>query len=83
MTEPDATITQMAKNLTATQVDAMRRVRDRGSLAWADGKGRAGGAVARMFDRLRDADLVDGPPYVVTEFGKRVLNARDNQCGGK
>lgn len=62
-----------AKRLTRTQADALRRVRDRGPNAWCLGKGRAGGAVARMFDRLRHDGLVSGPPYIVTLYGRRVL----------
>lgn len=69
------TAMRAAKCLTVTQADALRRVRDRGSLAWAAGKGRAGGAVSRMFDRMRTDGLVKGPPYAVTEFGIRVLEA--------
>lgn len=71
------TAMRAAKGLTVAQADAIRRVRDRGSLAWAAGKGRAGGAVARMFGRLRTDGLVTGPPYAVTEFGNRVLDAWD------
>lgn len=69
-----------AKRLTRTQADALRRVRDRGSLAWCMGKGRAGGAVARMFHRLREDGLVSGPPYVVTLYGRRVLAILDERA---
>jgi len=71
------TAQRAAKALTLTQADALRRVRDRGSSAWAAGKGRAGGAVSRMFDRLRKDGLVFGPPYEVSPFGLRVLEAYD------
>lgn len=71
------TAMRAAKALTRTQADAMKRVRERGSLAWAEGKGRAGGAVSRMFDHLKRCGLVIGPPYEVSAFGLRVLEAYD------
>jgi len=55
--------------LTKTQIEAMVRIRDRGPSAWCAGKGRAGGAVSRMFDRLRDLGMVEGPPYRCTMLG--------------
>lgn len=66
-----------AKHLTKLQIEGMRRIRDQGSLAWCKGQGRAGGAVMRMFERLRMNGFVSGPPFVVTEFGLRVLDEID------
>lgn len=56
--------------LTDTQVEGLRRIRDRGSSAWAQGKDRAGGAVSRMFQRLVDAGQCTGPPYEITKAGR-------------
>ncbi len=72
-----------AKALTRTQADALRRVRDHGSDAWCKGFGRAGGAVSRMFDRLRHDGLVSGPPYIVTPYGLRVLAVLDEHIRAK
>lgn len=63
-----------AKRLTKRQIEGMRRIRDQGPLAWCKGQGRAGGAVMRMFERLRLNGFVSGPPFEVTEFGLRVLD---------
>lgn len=63
--------------LTVKQAEALRRVRDRGPKGWCHGLGRAGGAVARLFDRLHAAGLVSRPPYVPTEQGLRALDAYD------
>jgi len=59
--------------LSKAQKEALERVRDKGPHAWARGKGRAGGAVARMFERMVVAGLVSGPPYEITEAGRAAL----------
>lgn len=60
-----------------TQAEALRRIRDRGSLAWCEGKGRAGGAVSRVFRRLVNDGLCTKPPYEITDAGRAWLNAFD------
>jgi hypothetical protein len=67
------TIERAAKELTRSQIDAMKRIRDRGPGGWCFGRGRAGGAVSRMFDRLCAAGLMKGPPFELTPFGEQVL----------
>lgn len=67
----------ITKQLTKDQIDALRRIRDRGSSAWCDGRGRAGGAVSRMFDLLRAMGLVTPPPYTITDAGRTVLADAD------
>lgn len=56
--------------LTRTMADALQRVHDRGPAAWDEGRGRAGGAVSRMFDRMASFGLVSKPPYFLTEIGR-------------
>lgn len=63
--------------LSPNWADALRRVHLKGPTAWASGKGRAGGAVSRMFDRMREAGLVTGPPYALTALGRVSLGAHD------
>lgn len=62
-------------SLTKAQIEALVRVRDRGSLAWCAGLGRAGGAVSRMFERMAEQGLVTRVPYEVTKLGADVLRA--------
>lgn len=69
------TIERQAKSLTRTQLGALRRIRDRGSDAWCDGR-RAGGATSRMFDRLEALGLVTSAPYQLTKSGRDVLALR-------
>lgn len=59
--------------LTSAMVHRLQLIRDLGSGAWCHGAGRAGGAIARMFDRMRDAGLVTGPPFVPTEKALKAL----------
>lgn len=61
------------KDLTKAQIDGLIRIRDRGPLAWCEWRGRAGGAVARMMDRLVAAGLLTGPPYEITKLGRTRL----------
>lgn len=67
--------------LTRNQAEALRRVHLRGSNAWCEGHGRSGGAISRMFDRMKAIGLVTGPPYAVTELGLEVLEVYDNARG--
>lgn len=60
-----------------TQADALRRIRDRGPLAWRDGKGRAGGAVSRLFDRMSAAGYCTAPPHKITKKGREWLDEYD------
>lgn len=55
------------------QADALRRIRDRGAMAWCDGKGRAGGAVSRLFDRMATDGYCTRPPYEITKKGREWL----------
>lgn len=71
------TIERAAKALTYKHASAIRRVHELGPEAWCEGRGRAGGAVSRMFDRLVAAGLVKGPPYAATPFGIKVLESYD------
>jgi hypothetical protein len=69
-----STVEYQAKSLTRKQVDALRRIRDRGPEAGCDGYGRAGGAVGRMFVRLAGLVLCTQAPYTITVFGRNVLD---------
>jgi hypothetical protein len=60
------------KKLTKRQVEALRRIRDRGPGAWCDGD-RTGGAVARMFHRMVDAGFCTRAPYTITDKGRETL----------
>jgi hypothetical protein len=60
------------ERITHAQMYALKRVRDRGPEAWCVGR-RSGGAVAKMFDRMRARGLVTKPPYEITDKGRRVL----------
>jgi hypothetical protein len=59
--------------LTTTQIDGLRRIRDRGPLAWCEGNSREGGSVSRMFDRMVGQGLCTPPPYEITERGRAAL----------
>lgn len=59
--------------MTKTQVDALRRIRDHGSLAWCSGRGRAGGAIARMFDHMAVMGYCTRPPYYITDLGRNMV----------
>ena len=71
------TIEDAAKALTRTQADALRRIKDKGPLAWCFGVGRAGGAVSRMFDRMAADCLCTRAPHDITKFGREVLIEKD------
>jgi hypothetical protein len=58
--------------LTDPQARALRRIRDLGSMAWCDGS-RAGGAIARMFNKLVDRGLCTSPPYLITDLGREAV----------
>lgn len=73
------TAERIAKTLTRTQIDGLRRVRDHGALAWCKGFGRGGGSVSRMFDRMASAGLVTRAPHEITAFGRRVLTAIEDR----
>jgi hypothetical protein len=64
--------------LTKTQIDALRRIRDHGPYAWCKGRGRAGGAVSRMFDRLADKEFCTRAPHEITAKGLAALIATDH-----
>lgn len=57
--------------------DALRRIRDRGSSAWCDGKGRGGGAVSRLFDRLAAVGYCTRAPHTITKKGREWLDKYD------
>lgn len=62
--------------LTTQQLRTLQDICDRGPYAWCDGvRSRAGGARARMCDRLVSAGLLKGPPYAVTAAGRLALKA--------
>lgn len=65
----------IAKTLTKRQIGGMKRIQ-RSPTDWCDG-GRAGGTVSRMFDRMYEAGLVTKPPYRLTDYGRRVLEAHE------
>lgn len=58
--------------LTRTQREALIRIRECGPEAWCNGR-RAGGAIARMFDRMAERGLCTPPPYTITEEGRRAI----------
>jgi hypothetical protein len=58
----------------SNQADALRRIRDRGPMAWCEGKGRAGGAVSRLFDRMTSEGLCTRPPHQITAKGHEWLD---------
>ena len=62
-----------AIKLTRAQEEALVRVRDRGPYAWCAGVGRAGGAVARLFERLADQGLVSRAPHKITKAGRALV----------
>lgn len=62
------------RGLTVTQVDGLKRLRD--NIGWSRGKSRMGGSIARMFDRLVQEGLCDGPPYKITDEGRKELTER-------
>lgn len=73
------TVERTAGGLTRKQADGLRRVRDRGPYAWCEGRGRAGGAISRMFARMVPLGLVNSPPHEITVFGIKVLDAYDRR----
>jgi len=72
-----------ARPLTSTQLDGLRRIRDHGPDGWQRHKGRAGGAVMRMFDRLEADGYVTAPPYRLTVKGRQALIAAGPSRGEK
>ena len=60
-----------------TQAEALRRIRDRGPEAWCYGKGRAGGAVSRLFDRMAVDGYCTRAPHRITKRGRDWLNEYD------
>ncbi len=59
------------KKLTKSQLDALERLL-RGPEHWCGGK-RAGGATARMLNRMVERGFLRGPPYYVTDQGRSAL----------
>lgn len=57
--------------LTKNQADALTRLRN--GQAWDYGKSRGGGSTSRMFSRLVEAGLIEGPPYKITKKGRDTL----------
>jgi hypothetical protein len=65
----------MGEKLSAAQKRALKDARDRGNAFLGIGMGsRAGGAYARMCDRLLDRGLLTAN-YAPTEAGRRALDA--------
>lgn len=64
----------MTRGAERNQADALRRIRDRGALAWCEGRGRAGGAVSRLFERMAAAKLCTRAPHNITPAGRDWLN---------
>jgi hypothetical protein len=58
--------------LTDAQARGLRRIRDLGSMAWCDGY-RAGGAIARMFERMVRRGLCTPVPYQITDLGREAV----------
>lgn len=58
--------------LTKRQCYALKCARDKGN-AWAGHGRRAGGAYARMCQRLADYGLLTSTPFELTEEGRRAL----------
>lgn len=73
--------TQPHINITRTMMEALWRVHKRGPESWDAGRGRAGGAVSRMFDRMVAAGLVSKPPYIPTPRGLQALDEWESQYG--
>jgi hypothetical protein len=68
-------------SLTRKQIDGLKRIRDRGSLAWSEGiRSRAGGATRRMFERLAAIGLCTSCPFEITDKGREALT--DDQESG-
>lgn len=59
--------------LTRKQAEGLRRIRDLGPMAWCSGGCRAGGAIARMFDRMAEAGLCTPAPHYITNKGQEAL----------
>jgi hypothetical protein len=70
------------RRISRNWADAIRRVKDFGPGGWDKGRGRAGGAVSRMFDRMKEAGFVTGPPYAPSVEGLAALAAFDKKHGG-
>lgn len=68
------TIKRTARALTSAQVFGLTNLRD--GRNWDYGRGRAGGAVSRMFDRMESMGLVTSIPHRLTDFGRKVLAAK-------
>lgn len=68
------TIERAAKKLTKAEIVALDNLRV--GRPWDFQSSRAGGARARMFDRLKSRGLVFGSPIRITDFGCQVLMAR-------
>ena len=68
--------------LTRAQLDGLIRIRNGGSMMWAHGiRSRAGGATARMFERMVTMGLCTGPPFEITDAGMTLLGtSRPNEC---
>lgn len=64
--------------LTAQQAEGLRRIL-RGPEYWCAG-GRAGGAIARMFDRMADDGLCTKAPHRITKPGRAALAAYDKRA---
>lgn len=58
--------------LTKKQAEGLRRIRDHGVYAWTTGN-RAGGATARMFDRMAEAGFCTPAPHKITDKGREAL----------
>ena len=71
-------VLEIARDGTVGITDAMAmgllRIRDRGPEAWCEGiRGRTGGAISRMFDRMGAMGLCTPAPHTITDLGRRAV----------
>lgn len=59
-------------NITARQVDELKRLRDNGETSWG-GRSNAGGSRRRMYERMKERGYVEGPPFKITEKGRKMV----------
>lgn len=63
-----------APRVTDTMAQGLVRIRDRGPEAWCESmRGRPGGAVSHMFDRMVAMGLCTPPPHTITDLGRRAV----------
>lgn len=64
--------------LTKPQIFGLRRIRDRGPMAWDDGNKRKAAHTRLMFERLADEGLCTSFPYTITDAGRRAIDEADD-----